>query len=488
MTENRHQHSNREILVRQKRDRQKHKTKKNKLNDLYLENHDCHDLVSQLNENEQNSREAIPHVLCNEDDNNCEELMKPTREVTEKPGDRGPPSPIVPAYCNFEAARRMHSDNLEHQPLPDAVADKAYRKLQAQGGFNPGIALDIVPQVTGVGVKSYKAGPTQCTKLKVFRPKTCGIVPNPLDTSKYSNRPHTSFSKKNVGQMDLAICWDYRPLNPNDEPKRPKHIDGSNGSAAPAVFTLVKTPRSPTQQQIETGRSGGVFSNTQGEGSFFDRDVVRQHQYFQKKDAIRVCECGNSATSHPSAKEIIYRPRSTTRHENEVKLHKRCKSSPNLSNIANPSRESYSESMIKKCYHTDGNNCLPLQSKTKKNHHHHHHNQHYRHKSSDECEHTRNQRLCQMPNQESNERPQEIVAYKQAFKAGVPHRDSTGTCTSYDSGCSSMTSSNISIPKINIPKPRNPYAKKEYTISTLVPPFACWKGGLIILFNEFNFF
>lgn len=71
------------------------------------------------------------------------------REVTEKPGDHGPPSPIVPAYSNFQTARRMHADNLEHQPLPDAVADKAYRRLQVQGLINPGMALDIIPQVTG---------------------------------------------------------------------------------------------------------------------------------------------------------------------------------------------------------------------------------------------------------------------------------------------------------------------------------------------------
>lgn len=34
-----------------------------------------------------------------------------------------------------------------------------------------------------------------------------------------------------------------RPENPRDEPKRTKHIDGSNGSSAPGIFTMVKSPK-----------------------------------------------------------------------------------------------------------------------------------------------------------------------------------------------------------------------------------------------------
>lgn len=71
-----------------------------------------------------------------------------TREVTEKPGERNT-SPIIPAYCNFQVARKMHVENLEHQPLPDSIMDKAYRKLQAQGSANPELALDVYPVATG---------------------------------------------------------------------------------------------------------------------------------------------------------------------------------------------------------------------------------------------------------------------------------------------------------------------------------------------------
>lgn len=77
---------------------------------------------------------------------NVEDEM--TREVTEKPGERNT-TPIIPAYCNFQVAKKMHAENLEHQPLPDSIMDRAYRKLQAQGFANPELALDVFPLATG---------------------------------------------------------------------------------------------------------------------------------------------------------------------------------------------------------------------------------------------------------------------------------------------------------------------------------------------------
>lgn len=172
----------------------------------------------------QNLHRKESHVLGdNVEPLDVEEEM--TREVTEKPGERNT-TPIIPAFCNFQVARKMHAENLEHQPLPDSIMDRAYRKLQAQGFANPELALDVFPMATGkitfksnhlakyilpfilgVGVKTYMAGPTHCTKLKVYRPKTCGVVPKPLDKSKYNCRPHTSGGKEKMGPMDLAIWY-----------------------------------------------------------------------------------------------------------------------------------------------------------------------------------------------------------------------------------------------------------------------------------------
>lgn len=343
----------------------------------------------------------------------------------------------------------------------------------------------------GVGVKSHKAGPTQCTKLRVYRPKTCGIVPHPLDRSRLTNRPQTSIDKKeHMGAMDLAICWDYRPMDPRDEPKPPTHIDGSNGSAAPAVFTLVKTPRSPNKQG-ETGRSGGVFSNTLGEEGFFDKDVVRQHQLHKKKHSMeRLCECGNSAGSsrrYKPKEEELYRPRSTTRNEQSRKHHKRCKSSPNLSELAHASHESLKENVIL-CEHDVRLRCSkgkqPIEQKIK---HCEHRRKTDRRNSHDYGggdgggEVQKTPRLCRQTLYEikPDEIQQKPSGYKMAFKAGIPNSNSSGTCTSFDSGCTSMSSSSTICSKqhVQVPKPRHPYAKKNYTINTLVPPFACWRGG-----------
>lgn len=71
------------------------------------------------------------------------------REVTEKPGEQNT-VPLVPANCNFQVARKMHVENLEHQPLPDSIMDQAFRRFQALGATNPELALNVIPQATGL--------------------------------------------------------------------------------------------------------------------------------------------------------------------------------------------------------------------------------------------------------------------------------------------------------------------------------------------------
>lgn len=102
-----------------------------------------------LNEQESKRREKTDHILSEIDhipDDTLEDKMR--QEVTEKPGENNT-VPLIPAYCNFEMARRMAQENLEHQPLPDSIMDRAFRKLQAQGVRNPELALDVYPTATG---------------------------------------------------------------------------------------------------------------------------------------------------------------------------------------------------------------------------------------------------------------------------------------------------------------------------------------------------
>ena len=60
----------------------------------------------------------------------------------------------------------------------------------------------------------------------------------------YQSHPTRKFGpalgcKKPETFMDLAICWET-PIDPEYEPRRALHIDGSDGGAAPAVFSLVQ--------------------------------------------------------------------------------------------------------------------------------------------------------------------------------------------------------------------------------------------------------
>lgn len=285
-------------------------------------------------------------------------------------------------------------------------------------------------------------------------------------------RPSTAImDKEKVGPMDLAICWDFRPLDPRDEPKPPVHIDGSNGSAAPAVFTVVKTPRTMNDEPAATGRSGGVFSNTIGEEGFFDKDIMmRTKNYFStrlEKNTDRTCRCDSQRDSN---------------NQRNTQLTTRSKSSPNVSVIAQASDTSLPNENILVCnYNREHYHYRP---ESLRHHHHHHHHEKMKQKTPkhQKCEKSKStNRLCEqnlIAMNQSNHPKHTKPEYKCAFKAGVPKSNSSGVCSSFDSCVSSTTTaSEFTTKTIKIPKPRNPYAKKNYVIDTLAPPFACWKGG-----------
>lgn len=284
-------------------------------------------------------------------------------------------------------------------------------------------------------------------------------------------RPKTAFNdKEKVGAMDLAICWDYRPLDPRDEPKPPTHIDGSNGSAAPAVFTVVKTPRPTNDENPATGRSGGVFSNTIGEDGFFDKDIMlRNKNYFSahlEKNTDRKCRCETRDANQRNSTSNV-----------------RSKSSPNLSLMAQASdRSSPKENIIVCNYNREHYHYRPESHRQQlQPHPHHQHEKMRQMPKQQKCERAKTtNRLCEQNISAMNQSNPNVskVEYKCAFKAGIPKSNSSGICSSFDSCASNTaTASDLTAKTIKIPKPRNPYAKKNYVIDTLAPPFACWKGG-----------
>lgn len=291
------------------------------------------------------------------------------------------------------------------------------------------------------------------------------MVPPAIDTTRHSHlRPQTAFNNKTkIEPMDLAICWDYTPPNPLDEPKPSAHIDGSNDIVAPAIFSVVKTPR-PVDDS-NTGRSAGVFAHTAGEEGFFDKDIMlRNKNYFStrlEQNTDRACKCSADSRSHSASRKGSLQER--------LQAASRCKSSPNLSVLVQPSATSTRESIIVCNYNKEHYHFRPEPTK--------------RHRTTAKkhacCEKSRPLRLCEQNLHKLNQQMEPKPEFKAAFKAGAVRSHSSGFCTSLDhsSNSSSLTATEYTSKVFKIPKPRQPYAKKNYTIDTLAPPFACWKGG-----------
>lgn len=171
--------------------------------------------------------------------------------------------PAVDPFSGFYYARKMHMDNLLHHPLPDTMGPRETR-------CDPTKDLDVKPYSAALNIIGQ-------------RPVTC--VGTKKHTARFNNydsmRPATSGGEKlqlslkqQMTPMDLAICWDFRTADPRDEPKRSKHIDGSNGSLAPAVFSMVHTPTKNADFIPDTGRSNAIFSQNILLHNFEDDKVV----------------------------------------------------------------------------------------------------------------------------------------------------------------------------------------------------------------------
>ncbi|KAL1506711.1 hypothetical protein ABEB36_006024 [Hypothenemus hampei] len=312
-------------------------------------------------------------------------------------------SPIMNAISNFNLAKKLHKENLEHNPLPDTITNSIYRKLQMQRILDkdPGLALSDENFACGVGWKGYPGyGPNKCTKLKIYRPKTCSHHPKKYDID--NDRPSTvsSFERKwrfirqnKVNPIDLAICWDLCPENPEDEPKPPIHIDGSNGSQAPAVFTLVHTPKDENDEIIP--KCDGVHSC----GPIFDHGAKAN----QEKDFI------------------FDRPRTSVSKSSDSKssdLKKRTQSANNLHKCSESNSEKHS-----KTSGSSGSSKTKQETRYKSTPNLYENNE----KNQTQCtKHTCKKlggRLCvacelkNLPGERNSK-----TEYKMAFKAGVPQK------------------------------------------------------------------
>lgn len=160
-------------------------------------------------------------------------------------GGNGDEAEAAPAAAEIEEtgrpAGRWHEDAHKHHGLPDAIEDAVYRSLQTKRHRHPGLGLDgCWPKCSAVAYKSFNdPGPTQCSKLRVYRPKTSSsTVPDgggerkapPPGPDGRSPRPKTCPTvapqpQHRLTDIKLALCWDLdapfdrnRPVAGPDEP------------------------------------------------------------------------------------------------------------------------------------------------------------------------------------------------------------------------------------------------------------------------------
>ncbi|CAG9819885.1 unnamed protein product [Phaedon cochleariae] len=302
-----------------------------------------------------------------------------------------------------------------------------------------------------VGWKGHPGyGPTRCTKMKIYRPKTCGHINDGDESISSFDKKWRFLRQSKVTPMDLAICWDMCPENPENEPRRPKHIDGSNGSAAPAVFSLVNTPKEGEENEE---KCDGIH----GCGPLFHHgnngNELKEYIFHRSRSKAPSLDSGGSKGSllKKRAKSAYDDNKSVNSTESVGNFKSRVKSAQNLNEFEKESHFSKEKN----------NNHLVVANKIHRS---------TPNLSEDKCsEQTCHRKLknvsnsklcvaCELKNMSLKERRPKSE-YKMAFKAGVPHK----------------TVSRSRYP-LRVPKQKDPYMLKNYVIDSLAPPFSLQKA------------
>ena len=362
--------------------------------------------------------------------------------------------PLASVSSNFQFAKQLHRENLQHTPLPDTVDDTLYRALQTKRVPHPGKGLNVGPPgVSAVGYKGYgPPGPSQCSKLRVYRPKTAVQTEERKQIEELlPRRPSTG----RISDIHLAICWDLKPPREEDEPRPSPHIDGSNGSAAPAVFALVHQPPADHSTK-DNGNAKEGYETNDGRGTKEGCEISGHC------DTKEVCEikddhgtnkpCGTKegCNTPPDKSEGIL-PVLPKTAWGETKEN----SSPNVGSAhrrrGSAEAEAHTSAALERHKEHQSSPTLMTNHRPVK-----------RLLGSRPCV------ACELKPRPPQFRPRS--EYKMAFKAGKPSN-------SFDSGCSTRPQT-AAAKQVRVPKPRMPFAKRSYSIDTLTPPFSLWPGRM----------
>jgi hypothetical protein len=286
--------------------------------------------------------------------------------------------------------------------------------------------------------------------------------------------------------MQLAICWDLKPLTEEDEPRPSPHIDGSNGSVAPAVFALVHQPppdygtkdscetkgHSDTKEGCETKGHSDTKEGYETKGHSGTKEGYETKGHSDTKGGCETkghcgtkggCEtkvhngtnegCGTvEGCNTPLGKgENIFSgiPKSAWGETKE-------NSSPNVGSAqrrnGNAETGTHTSATLeqRKEHKSSPNLMMP------------------RHKPAKRLLGARPCVACELKQPSPLYRPRS--EYKMAFKAGKPNNvfDSIDKTRPQTAAAKQMC----------VPKPRVPFAKRSYSIDTLTPPFSLWPGHM----------
>lgn len=339
--------------------------------------------------------------------------------------------------------------------------------------------------MTWKGYPGY--GPNRCTKMKVFRPKNYFYLKATEDEGFLSSfeRKWRFIRQCKVSPMDLAICWDMIPEDPQNEPKRPTHIDGSNGCAAPAIFSLVRSPKNELEAHLKCDGIHGCdplfhqsvkqFVNKEfffhrSKNASFESKVSNGHSTDQRAKSAydrntdkniskSVQDEKRRKSAHPSQ---TINSRKAVTSDNIYHLDKNSnKSTDSRSDCKNISKSAFNLNEIKKISGTKEGNKSILN------------NLHYSTPNLSEQEKSVHEtsckdlgRLtsslcvaCKLRNMSLTEKRSK-AEYKMAFKAGVPQKN-VSRCYKY---------------VLKVPKQKTPYKFRNYAIDSLAPPFSLQKA------------
>lgn len=199
---------------------------------------------------------------------------------------------------------RRHEDAHKHHGLPDAIEDAVYQSLQTKRHKHPGLGLDgCWPKCSAVAYKSFNdPGPTQCSKLRVYRPKTsssAGDAGNRRESAgrrrENSPRPKTCVPVVTADQLTdikLALCWDLdapfdrnRPPQPPDEPAV-FHKVQQRQPTADGVGKLPLAVAPPPPPQNSSAVMGFVTTGHPANGNRGDDDLVPESRRTQTRECL----------------------------------------------------------------------------------------------------------------------------------------------------------------------------------------------------------